>query len=259
MKDGGIGGQTPGHEHLRGGIAGSQEIFKRIRRVVPAAGAIKEGSIRHGAAGGASVQGVARLIQERIVAATLLAHEFQQFIRQRRVHLRGDGERGRLGLALAQKVTARFVEGGEIQFGEAAEFSPGGIGDGLAGARPNHGAAGGVANGEGPGRGIRAKSDGDFAVKRKVSSLVDANVSLGGQRKRGAQPEQQEEHPPATFHGGDGRPKGRGRRVKSRRLHRGTAVLLWGDGCVSKGHGAVRCRERARSEPGERRRRPASA
>ena len=61
---------------------------------MPAARAVNKRSIGQRPIGGARVELVAGLVEERIIAASLLAHELERFIRQRRVNIVRDREAG---------------------------------------------------------------------------------------------------------------------------------------------------------------------
>ncbi len=102
---------------------------------MPAAVGIEVSAVRERSIRRAAVKRVAHRVDVRVVAATLLPHEFQQLFRQVPVRVRTDGKSQRMNLSDDQLVFARGLNPGKVQFGVVFELTPGAVGDGGAFAR----------------------------------------------------------------------------------------------------------------------------
>jgi len=92
---------------------------------MPAAAGIEASAVGEWAISGTAVERMAGGIHERIVAATLLAHEFEQLVRQIGIGGRRDQEGQRTNVSENEFVFSRLVEIGEIEFGVVGELAPG--------------------------------------------------------------------------------------------------------------------------------------
>ena len=104
-----------GKHHLVDGICGSSGVLQVIGSIVPAAADVYVLSCLGGVIQNIAVVYMATVFQERVVAATLLAHVVQQEVGGAVVHVVVDREIGRNGFARFQIISSRLVEITEIQ------------------------------------------------------------------------------------------------------------------------------------------------
>ena len=104
-----------GKHHLVDGICGSSGVLQIVGGIVPATADVDVLSCLGGVIQDIAVVHMATVFQERVVAATLLAHVVQQEVGGAVVHVVVDGEIGRNSFACFQVVSSRLIEVAEIQ------------------------------------------------------------------------------------------------------------------------------------------------
>ena len=116
--------ELPGQQHLRGGIAGSQEVFEQVRGIVPASANVDLCTARLRPVGRASVVLMTFGIQPRIIAATLLPHKLQEHVGQGPEDILADAEGKGSALPHNDTEPAGPAERGEVDFGMPREIRP---------------------------------------------------------------------------------------------------------------------------------------
>jgi hypothetical protein len=170
--------KLPGKKHLRRRIAGSEQVFEQVRGVVPTSANVDRRSAGRRPVGRAAVVLMTFGIQPGIVAASLLAHEFQQDVGQGPENIVADAKGKRTTLPDDETVPPRAAERGKVELGQPSEFRPAFARQETGPPLPSFPARVGVDHAESAVEVAVCEGDGVLQIGRLVADLASAEKDL---------------------------------------------------------------------------------